>query len=82
MSVELPPLPLTKSEYGFDDTPAFTADQMRAYASAAVDAALERAAQECNAQKSGLSSEWGDGHDTGCDDCYAAIRALKTKDGA
>lgn len=39
-------------------------------------AAYERAAQECHAQKGGLSSEWGDGHDTGCDDCFAAIRAL------
>ncbi len=28
----LPPLPLTKSQYGFDDTPAFTANQMREYA--------------------------------------------------
>jgi hypothetical protein len=28
----LPPLPLTKSQYGFDDTPAFTAEQMRRYA--------------------------------------------------
>lgn len=28
----LPPLPLTKSQYGFDDTPAFTAQQMWQYA--------------------------------------------------
>jgi hypothetical protein len=35
---ELPPLPLTKSQYGFDHTPAFTADQMRDYARATLAA--------------------------------------------
>ena len=34
--VVLPPLPLTKSEYGFNYTPAFTADQMHDYARAAL----------------------------------------------
>lgn len=29
---DLPPLPLTASQYGFKDTPAFSANQMRRYA--------------------------------------------------
>ena len=41
----LPALPLRKSEYGFDDMPSFTADQMREYARAVEQAAYERAAQ-------------------------------------
>jgi hypothetical protein len=37
----LPPLPLTKSQYGFDHTPAFTAQQMWDYARAALAGAQE-----------------------------------------
>lgn len=29
---DLPPLPLTASQFGFSDTPAFSANQMRRYA--------------------------------------------------
>ena len=79
MSVELPPLPLTKSEYGFDDTPAFTADQMYAYARAAVNAALERAAHECELLRYEPIDQPCE-YDDACNDCAAAIRKLKTKE--
>ena len=62
----------------------YTADQMHAYARAAVNAALERAAPECEHTAATGSTEdvWDAGYDTGCNDCADVIRALKTKEGS
>ncbi len=85
MSVELPPLPepvRTSSDQAYL---GFTADQMQAYVRAAVDAALERAAQECEAQISGSDYAYLATHGhwdhmaQSATNCADAIRALKSE---
>ena len=71
MSIELPPLPRPfPNSYPY----SYTADQMRAYAHACVNAALERAAQE-------RRNRWVGGYPGEvADDCADAISAMKIKE--
>lgn len=68
--MNLPPLPEPASINGL---PGYTADQLRAYAEAAVLAERERCAQVCDELSSGLAT----GRDEGALICAAAIRALE-----
>lgn len=84
MTVELPPLPRPfPNSYPY----SYTADQMRAYARSAVNAALEQAEQGCHK----ISKEaWDDsdsdfslyarGVSRGADKCADAIFAMKMKE--
>lgn len=86
---ELPPLPnkaklytAMPDDYRYGHVYGYTADQMHAYARAAVNAALEQAAQECrivcgkNHADAATFKSGTKAYVQGCDDCADAIRAL------
>ena len=78
MSNELPPLPEPHWRWQTDPADAYTADQMRAYAAAAVAAERERCAKLCEEAKPKGGRMWTD-EQAACFDCLThvseAIRA-------
>ena len=82
MSIELPPLPDLSMFVPSDADRCQMKSEIRAYARAAVDAALERAAQECrvicgkNHADAATFKNGTKAYVQACDDCEDAIRAL------